>query len=146
MSRHFLDQDFEALYSGEARQAEMFTFFSALAIGIACLGLFGLASFTTERRTKEIGIRKAIGGSVADIALLFSGEFGRLVLFANLFAWPVAYFFMVRWLADFAYRIDLSPWTFVASAAVAFVIACVTVGTVAARAAMAKPVRALRYE
>jgi putative ABC transport system permease protein len=146
VSRHFLDEDFEALYRSETRQAQMFTFFSALAVVIACMGLFGLASFTTERRTKEIGIRKTIGGSVTDIVLLISGEFGKLVLVANLVAWPVAYFLMQRWLASFAYRIDMSVWVFVASALVAFVIACVTVGSVAARAASMKPVSSLRYE
>ncbi len=146
ISRRFLDDDFEALYQSEARQAQMFTFFSALAILIACLGLFGLASFTTERRTKEIGIRKTIGGSVTDIVLLISGEFGKLVLIANLVAWPAAYFLMQRWLASFAYRIDMSVWVFVASAVCAFVIACVTVGSVAARAASTKPINALRYE
>jgi putative ABC transport system permease protein len=146
IDRRFLDDDFEALYGAERRQAQMFTFFSALAIGIACLGLFGLASFTTERRTKEIGIRKTIGGGVADIVLMFCGEFGRLVLVANLVAWPIAYLLMQRWLASFAYRVDVSPWIFVGSAVAALAIACVTVGGVAARAASVKPVRALRYE
>ena len=146
ISRRFLDDDFEALYQSEVRQAQMFTFFSALAILIACMGLFGLASFTTERRTKEIGIRKTIGGSVMDIVLLVAGEFGKLVLVANLVAWPVAYFLMQRWLASFAYRIDMSAWVFVAAALCAFVIACVTVGSVAARAASTKPIHALRCE
>jgi putative ABC transport system permease protein len=146
IGRRFLDDDFDALYRSEERQAQMFTFFSALAIGIAGMGLFGLASFTTERRTKEIGIRKTIGGSVMDIVLLLSGEFGKLVLVANLIAWPVAYFLMQRWLSSFAYRIDLSVWVFVASALCAFVIACATVGSVAARAATTKPINALRYE
>jgi putative ABC transport system permease protein len=146
ISRTFLDDDFAALYSAEQRQGEMFTLFSVLAIGVACLGLFGLASFTTERRTKEIGIRKAIGGGVIDIVLMFCGEFGRLVAVANLLAWPVAYVLMQRWLSTFAYRIDMSAWIFVASGVAALVLACVTVGAVAARAASTKPVRALRYE
>jgi putative ABC transport system permease protein len=146
IARHFLDQDFEVLYQGEARQGEMFTFFSALAILIACMGLFGLAAFTTERRTKEIGIRKTIGGSVTNIVLLISGEFGKLVLVANLVAWPVAYFLMQRWLASFAYRIDMGVGVFVAAALCAFAIACITVGSVAARAASTKPIKALRYE
>jgi putative ABC transport system permease protein len=124
----------------------MLSFFAALAIGIACLGLFGLASFTTERRTKEIGIRKTIGGGVMDIVLMFCGEFGRLVLVANLVAWPVAYIAMQRWLSSFAYRADMSPWIFVGSALAALAIACITVGGVAARAASTKPARALRYE
>jgi putative ABC transport system permease protein len=144
--RRFLDDDFEALYGAERREAQMLSLFAALAIGIACLGLFGLASFTTERRTKEIGIRKTIGGGVADIVLMFCAEFGRLVLAANLVAWPVAYIAMQRWLSTFAYRGDLSPWIFVASALAALAIACVTVGAVAARAASTKPARALRYE
>jgi putative ABC transport system permease protein len=146
LSRHFLDQDFDALYVAEAREAQMFTFFSALAIGIACLGLFGLASFTTERRTKEIGVRKAIGGTVTDIVLLFSAEFGKLVLVANLLAWPISYFLMQSWLASFAYRIGLSVWVFVGAALAALAIATLTVGSVAARAASVKPVHALRYE
>ncbi|HZF27943.1 MAG TPA: ABC transporter permease [Gammaproteobacteria bacterium] len=146
IARHFLDADFEALYATEQRQGEMFTFFALLAIGIACLGLFGLASFTTERRTKEIGIRKTIGGGVGDIVLMFCGEFGRLVLVANLVAWPVAYIAMQRWLSSFAYRADMSPWIFVGSALAALAIACITVGGVAARAASTKPARALRYE
>jgi putative ABC transport system permease protein len=146
ISRSFLDDDFAALYAAEQRQGEMFSLFSALAIGIACLGLFGLASFTTERRTKEIGIRKTIGGGVADIVLMFCGEFGRLVLVANLVAWPAAYLLMQRWLSTFAYRVDMSPWIFVASALAALAIASLTVAGVAARAASTKPVRALRYE
>jgi putative ABC transport system permease protein len=146
MARHFLDQDFEALYQSERRQGQMFTFFSALAILIACLGLFGLAAFTTERRTKEIGIRKAVGGGVLDIVGMFCGEFGKLVLVANLIAWPAAYFLMLRWLSSFAYRVDMSLWVYVASAAAALAIATATVGAVAARAASAKPVHALRYE
>jgi putative ABC transport system permease protein len=146
ISRHFLDQDFEALYQAERRQGQMFTFFAALAILIACLGLFGLAAFTTERRTKEIGIRKAVGGSVVDIVGMFCGEFGKLVLVANVIAWPVAYFLMQRWLSAFAYRVDISLWVYVASATAALAIAIATVGAVAARAAMRKPVSALRYE
>jgi putative ABC transport system permease protein len=146
VARRFLDDDFEALYNAERRQAQMFTLFAALAIGIACLGLFGLAAFTTERRTKEIGIRKTIGGSIGDIVLMFCGEFGRLVLLANLVAWPVAYLLMQRWLSTFAYRVDMSPWIFVGSALAALTIACLTVGGVAARAASTKPARALRYE
>jgi putative ABC transport system permease protein len=146
ISRHFLDDDFAALYRAEERQGQMVTFFAALAIGVACLGLFGLASFTTERRTKEIGIRKAIGGGVLDIVLLISGSFGRLVLVANVVAWPIAYIAMQRWLAGFAYRIDMNLWIYAASAALTFAIAWLTVAAVAARAASGKPVNALRYE
>jgi putative ABC transport system permease protein len=144
--RNFLDQDFEAQYRSEARQMQMFSSFAALAIFIACLGLLGLAWFSTERRTKEIGIRKTLGGSVWDVVSLFTTEFSRLVLLANLVAWPVAYFVMQRWLSGFVYRIDLGIAVFVGSSLVALAVALLTVGGVAARAASAKPLHALRYE
>ncbi|HEX5047953.1 MAG TPA: ABC transporter permease [Gammaproteobacteria bacterium] len=144
--RHFLDDDFDALYRSEQRQAQLLTFFSGLAIAIACLGLLGLAWFSTERRVKEIGIRKTMGGAVWDVVLLFTSEFSRLVLLASLVAWPLAYFVMQRWLAGFAYRIEMGPLAFVGGAAVALAVAFVTVGAVAARAAAAKPVLSLRHE
>jgi putative ABC transport system permease protein len=144
--RHFLDDDFDALYRSEQRQMQLFMAFAALAIFIACLGLLGLAWFSTERRTKEIGIRKALGGTVLDVVGLFTTEFGRVVVLANLVAWPVAYFAMQSWLSGFAYRIDLGLTVFVGSAVVALAVALVTVGGVAARAAMAKPLNSLRYE
>ena len=146
VTRRFLDQDFEALYRGEQRQAQMFSAFAALAIVVACLGLFGLAAFTTARRTKEIGLRKTLGARVGDIVRLFTLEFGSLVVLANLLAWPAAYVLMQRWLATFSYRVALGPWVFVASGLAALLIASITVGAVASRAARAKPVKALRYE
>ena len=144
--RRFLDDDFEALYRGERRQGQLLTVFSVLAVIIACLGLYGLASFSTARRTKEIGIRKTLGASVPEIVRLFAAEFGVLVLIANVVAWPVAYFAMQRWLAGFAYRIELGPFVFVASALLALLVAMLTVALVATRAARAKPVTTLRYE
>ncbi len=144
--RHFLDNDFEAQYLSEERQTQLLSTFALLAIFVACLGLLGLAWFSTERRTKEIGIRKAIGGSLLDIVRLFTGEFARLVLLANLVAWPIAYLAMHRWLATFAYRIDIGPLVFVGSALLALAVALLTVGAVATRAAVAKPIEALRYE
>jgi putative ABC transport system permease protein len=146
VSRHFLDEDFDALYRSHARQAQMLSYFSALAVAVACLGLLGLAWFTTERRTKEIGIRKVIGGTVWDVVGLFTAEFSKLVLIANLIAWPVAYFVAQQWLAGFAYRIELGLLPFVGAALLALLVACATVGAVAARAAAAKPLQALRYE
>jgi putative ABC transport system permease protein len=146
MSRRFLDQDFAALYEGERRQSRMFTAFSALAILIACLGLLGLASFATEQRTKEIGVRKVVGGTVLDIVQLFTGDFSKLVLLANVIAWPAAYFLMQRWLENFAYRIEMSFAVFAGSAVFALVVALVTVGAIAARAASLNPVHSLRYE
>ncbi len=146
VTRRFLDQDFEALYRNEARQARILLYFSLLAIFIACLGLFGLASFTTQQRSKEIGIRKVMGGSVSDIVWLFTAEFAKLVLIASLVAWPVAYVLMRRWLEGFAYRIEISPVVFVASALLALIVAVLTVGATAARAGSARPVHSLRHD
>jgi putative ABC transport system permease protein len=145
-NQSFLDDNFAALYQSEDKQAQLFTVFSLLAILIACLGLYGLAAFTTEQRTKEIGIRKVMGGSVKDIVLLLTQDFSKLVLFSNLVAWPAAWFLMNRWLENFAYRIDLSPVTFITAAVVALVIAWLTVGGLATKAAWSKPALALRYE
>jgi putative ABC transport system permease protein len=144
----FLDDRFDALYRSEARQAQMFAVFSAFAIFVAVLGLFGLASFTTERRTKEIGIRKVMGATVGDIVLLLTTDFTKLVLLANLIAWPVAYYFMGNWLNRFAYQAPLGEWAwlFVASALAALVAAWLTIALQAGRAATARPVLALRYE
>ena len=146
VTRRFLDQDLERLYRAEERQAAMLTFFAVLAIFVACLGVLGLASYTTARRTKEIGIRKTHGASVWHIVKLFAGEFGVLVLVANVIAWPLAYVAMQRWLQSFAYRIELGPAAFVGSGLAALAVAWLTVAAVAARAARAKPVGALRYE
>ncbi len=146
VSRHFVDADFAAQYQAETREAQMLATFSLLAIFVACLGLVGLASFTTERRTKEIGIRKVLGSSVWDVVVLLSSEFGRLVLAANLVAWPAAYFLMQRWLSGFAYRVDMPLWVYFASALAALAIAWLTVGVIAARAASVKPLHSLRYE
>ncbi len=143
---YFLDQDIDRLYQAEQKTGEVFTTFSLLAIFIACLGLFGLAAFTAERRTKEIGIRKTLGSSIAGIIFLLSKEFTKWVLIANVIAWPVAYYLMNNWLKDFAYRIEMSLWTFVLSGVLALVVAELTVGFHAMRAATANPVEALRYE
>src|SRR5690606_15774253 len=128
MARYFLDDDFDALFRAEQQQGQLFYYFSLLAIFIACLGLYGLASFNAERRTKEIGVRKVMGGSVWSIVLLLTNDFSRLVLIANLIAWPVAYVAVDRWLQNFAYRIDLTPMVFVGSGFIALCIAWVTVG------------------
>ncbi len=146
MQMSFLDERFEALYQNEKLQGQLFTLFAALAIFIACLGLYGLASFTTEQRTKEIGIRKVMGGSVRDIVTLLSRDFGYLVLIANLLAWPLAWYLMEKWLESFAYRIDMSLFTFVLAGLLALLIAMLTVGGLAAKAAWSKPSLALRYE
>jgi putative ABC transport system permease protein len=144
----FLDDRFDALYRSEARQAQMFGVFAVLAVLVATLGLFGLASFTTERRTKEIGIRKVMGARVTDILLLLTGDFTRLVLLANVIAWPLAYFGMQQWLSRFAYQAPLSTWwwLFLAAGLLALVVAWVTIAAQATRAATRRPVLALRYE
>jgi len=144
----FLEDRFDARYRAEAKQARMFAVFSAFAIFVAILGLFGLASFTTERRTKEIGIRKVMGASVADVVLLLTSDFTRLVLLANVIAWPGAWDFMDQWLNRFAYRAPFGDWAwlFVAAAAVALAAAWITIAAQASRAATSRPVLALRYE
>ncbi|MES2604219.1 MAG: FtsX-like permease family protein, partial [Pseudomonadota bacterium] len=135
-----------AMYQDDTRLGQLFSSFAGLAIVIACLGLFGLATFNAQRRIKEIGVRKVMGGSVWSIVLLLTNDFSKLVLLSNLIAWPVAYFAMERWLQNFAYRIDLTPLVFIGSGLIALCIAWVTVGGTAAKAASAKPVLALRYE
>jgi len=144
----FLDDSFDGRYRAEQKQAQMFAVFSAFAIFVATLGLFGLASFTTERRTKEIGIRKVMGASVADIVLLLTSDFTKLVLLANLIAWPVAWYFMNQWLTRFAYKAPLGEWAwvFVAAAVAALAAAWITIALQAGRAATSRPVLALRYE
>jgi putative ABC transport system permease protein len=142
----FLDEDFDRLYRSEARMGTLFGTFAGLAVFIACLGLFGLASFMAEQRTKEIGVRRILGASVPRITMMMSREFTRWVLAANLFAWPAAWLFASRWLEGFAYRAEMSPWPFVISGALALGIALTTVVTLSVRAASANPADALRYE
>lgn len=144
----FLEDNFDALYRTEARQAKIFGMFSGLAVFVAILGLFGLASFTTERRTKEIGIRKVMGASVTDIVMLLTTDFTKLVLVANLIAWPIAYYFMNDWLNRFVYKAPFAGWAwlFIASAVAALAAAWITIAVQAGKAARSRPVNALRYE
>lgn len=142
----FVDENLNRLYQTEMRLGRIFAIFSALAIFIACLGLFGLASFTTEQRTKEIGIRKVLGASVSGIVALLSRDFLKLVLLANGIAWPLAWWGMRQWLQDFAYRTDISWWIFGLAAFLALLIALLTVSFHAFRAAVSNPVKALRNE
>lgn len=144
--RSFLDSQFALIYRDEQQLSKMFMYFSCLAIILACFGLFGLASYNTERRTREIGIRKAMGGSVGGIVYLLTKDFSKLVLLANVIAWPIAYMSMSRWLDNFAYRIDLTPLIFIGSGLAALCIAWLAVASITANAAGAKPVLALRHE
>jgi putative ABC transport system permease protein len=146
VSRVFLDQLMQSQYTDVIRQGIIFAAFSCLALFLACIGLFGLAAFATERRTKEIGIRKAMGANSSDIVRLFAWEFSQPVLWANLVAWPIAYYYAHRWLDEFAYHVDLELWMFLAAGGIALMIALVTVSGQAFFAARAKPVTALRYE
>ena len=146
IQRQFVDDRIEHLYRDVIRQGQVFAGFALVAVLIACLGLFGLAAFTAERRTKEIGIRKAMGASTADILRLLVWEFAKPVLLANAIAWPLAYVAMTQWLDGFAYRITLDPLVFVGAGAVALVIASATTLYHALQVARARPVLALRYE
>ncbi len=142
----FLDEHIEQQYRADRRWARIISYAALLAVLIACLGLFGLAAFAAERRTKEIGIRKVLGASVPSIVVLLSKDFLKLVLVAFVIAAPLAYYAMSRWLEGFAYRTELGPWIFVGAGALALVIALATVSYQAIRAALANPVEALRAE
>jgi putative ABC transport system permease protein len=142
----FLDDDFNAVYKREMRLRSIVGVFAGLAIFVSCLGLLGLAAFTTEQRTKEIGIRKVLGASVASIITLLSTDFLKLVVVAVILATPLAYWAAGKWLQDFAYRVELQWWLFALAGASAVVIAFITVASQAWRAARANPVNALRSE
>ena len=142
----FVDISLDSLYNSEEKLGTLFTLFSVLAIVIACMGLYGLSLYTAERRTKEAGIRKVLGASVTGIIILLSKEFVKWVLIANLIAWPAAYYFMNKWLQDFANKIELSWWMFILSGSIALLIALATVSSQAVKAATANPVESLRYE
>ena len=142
----FLDEDYNRLYLNEKQTRRLFLIFSILAVFIACLGLFGLASFIADRRTKEIGIRKVLGAPVTGIIRSLNRSFLEWVLLANILAWPLAWIIMNSWLNNFAYRIDLSWWMFVLSAGLAILIALITVSFQTVKAALINPVESLRYE
>ncbi len=143
---YFLDDDFARLHQADQQLGRVFQAFAFLAIGIACLGLFGLAAFTAERRTKEIGVRKVLGATVTNVVTLLSKDFVKLVLLANLIAWPLAWYAMNKWLQSFAFRVEMEWWMFALAGGLALLIALLTVSTQALKAALANPVEALRYE
>jgi putative ABC transport system permease protein len=143
---YFYDDSLNQQYFSEIRMGTIFKYFSFLSILIACLGLFGLVSISAEQRTKEVGIRKVLGASISNVALILSKDFLILVIISNIIAWPVAYYFMNGWLQDFAYKISISWWVFILSGSIALMIALVTVSFQAIKAAMANPVESLRYE
>jgi putative ABC transport system permease protein len=142
----FMDEAYERLYQSEKTLGQAFTIFTLLALFIACIGLLGLVSQHVLQRTKEIGIRKVLGASVAGIVFLLSKDFLKLVLVALLIALPVAWYAMSRWLQDFAYRIDLNWWIFALAGIVALLIALFTISFQSIKAALANPVKSLRNE
>ena len=146
MNYFFLDERFNQLYQEEQRTSKISFIFTFLSIFIASLGLIGLISYTSEQRTKEIGIRKIMGASVASIIMRLSWETVKYILIATLLGWALSWFVMSRWLEDFAYRINLNPWYFMLATFVIFVIAIVTISFQAFRASVRNPAESLRYE
>jgi ABC-type antimicrobial peptide transport system permease subunit len=142
----FLDEEYLTQYNAEKRVATLSKYFAGLAIVISCLGLFGLAAFTAERRLKEIGIRKVLGSSSFGIVYLLSSDFTKVVIVSIAIALPVSYFITEQWLASFAFRITLQWWYFAGAGLVAISIAWLTVGTQAVKAAMANPAQCLKDE
>ncbi len=142
----FLEDKIDNLYKSERQMGSVVLYFTALSILIACLGLFGLASFTAEQKTKEIGIRKVLGASVAGIVALLLKQFGKLILIANLIAWPLAYFALRSWLQNFYYRISIGPEYFLVASVLVMVIAGLSIAFQSVRAALTDPAEAIRYE
>ena len=143
---HFLDDHFEELYRADSQVSRIVGILATLALIISSLGLFGLASYAGEKRIKEIGIRKVLGASVRSLVSLLSSQFIKLVLIANLIAWPVAWVAVSRWLQDYAYRVDVNLWVFGVAGLAALLIAMATISYQALRAAIANPVQSLRTE
>jgi putative ABC transport system permease protein len=143
---YFVDDNFRQQYPEEDKMQTIYLFFGTMAIFVACLGLYGLASFAIAQRTKEIGIRKILGASVPRIALNLSKDFLKLVLLANILAWPLAFYVMNNWLDNFAYRIGLKWWVFLLAGVIALLIALLTISRQALKSALSNPVKSLRYE
>ena len=142
----FLDDDYDTLYRSENRLLSIFRAFAFLAIVISCLGLFGLASFTAQQRTKEIGIRKALGGSISGVIVMLAKDFTKWVIIANIIAWPLAYYLSNKFFQDYPYKIELSIWFFILSGLIAFTVALLTIIFLAYTSARRNPVESLRYE
>jgi putative ABC transport system permease protein len=142
----FQDEDYARMYRSEQRVASLSGYFAGFAVLISCLGLFGLAAFTAERRQKEIGIRKALGSSASNIVLLLSGDFTKMVLISIALGLPVSYWLLSQWLEKFAFHIELEVWYFVAAGSMALFVAWITVASQAIKAATINPVKCLRTE
>jgi putative ABC transport system permease protein len=142
----FLDEHFEKLYRSDQQMGSVVTIMAGLAILISCMGLFGLAAITTERKTKEIGIRKALGATEAQITVLLSKNFTMLILLSFVLASPATYWLLTKWLESFAYRITINPFLFFLGGILALIIALITISYHTVRSARANPVKSLRYE
>ncbi len=143
---NFLNDNFDKLYEKEQKQGTLYIFFACIAIFIACLGLFGLSSFAITQRIKEIGVRKVLGANASKIVTLLSKDFLKLVIFAAILAFPIAWFAMNNWLNDFAFRVSIEWWIFILAGLLASIIAVLTVSVHAIKAANANPVNSLRSE
>lgn len=142
----FIDAQIQKQYLSEEKLNKIFTAFSLLTIFISIIGLFGIASFTLEQKTKEIGIRKVLGANILSLLKLFNKEFLKPVLIAIIFSWPIAYYIMNKWLENFAYRIDMNWWIFILSGGIALVSAFVIISFRVIKAAAENPINSLRYE
>ena len=142
----FLDDRLDQMYENDIKMQRIFTVFAGLSIFVACLGLFGLAAYTAEVRTKEIGIRKTLGASISSVLVLLTRQFTRWVIIGSIIAWPIAFYAMNRWLQNFAYKTPLGIWIFIASTTISLLVAILTVSVQSTKAARANPVDSLRYE
>jgi ABC-type antimicrobial peptide transport system permease subunit len=142
----FLDDKIASFYKQENQLSQLYKIFAAIAIFLSCLGLYGLASFMAVQRIKEVGIRKVLGATISNIVYLFSKEFIILIAIAFAIAAPIAWYYMHQWLQDYAYRINISWWIFVAGGVASILIALVTISFQAIKAAIANPVKSLRRE
>ncbi len=142
----FFDDHFRRIYLAEQRTELIYLIFSILAISIACLGLFGLSAFITERRMKEVGVRKVLGSSISRIVLLLTGQFLKWVFIANLIAWPIAWYIMSGWLNDFVYRTNIGWWIFLIAGLIAVIMSTLTVIWQSLKVAFLNPVEVLKYE
>ena len=142
----FLDQEYDELYGYEERISKIMRSFTLFAIFISCLGLFGLAAFSAQKKTKEIGIRKALGASISSLIILVSKQFMKLVLISFVFAWPLAYYLMKNWLNNYAFKIELNIWIFIISGIILIIITFLTILYQSINASRTNPVDSLKYE
>ena len=142
----FLDEHIREFHEGEQKMSVLLSVFTSMAIFIGCLGLFGLATFMANQKTKEIGVRKALGASVESIIFLFSKEYVKLIFIGFLLASPAVWFLMNKWLENFAYKISIGPLVFITGLALTLLVAILTVGYKSFRAAIVNPIKSLRYE